>query len=155
MEAPDLMGFAGLNAIVLIKMIVKAANTARMHKSNCRKFAQYLKVIGTLLEQLNLSEMKTRPGTREPLEQLEDALRRAYGLVNSCQNRSLPYVFAMGWNIGPKFKEAEQDIERYLQLIPVINLVEYEQAKVNFYFLLLFLCYGDVFCKGAVCFCWW
>ncbi|CAN8271234.1 unnamed protein product [Cochlearia groenlandica] len=38
-------------------MIVTAANTARMHKKNCLQFAQHLKLIGNLLEQLKISDM--------------------------------------------------------------------------------------------------
>jgi len=36
---------AGGNAIQLIAMVIKAANHARMHKRNCRHFAQHLKLI--------------------------------------------------------------------------------------------------------------
>lgn len=67
----------GLDAVALIGLIAKAANTARMHKKNCMQFALHLKLIGNLLEQLKISELKKYPETREPLELLEDALRRS------------------------------------------------------------------------------
>lgn len=121
----------GLDAVSLIGMIVQAANTARTHKKNCRKFAQHLNLIGNLLEQLRISELKKYPGTREPLEQLEDALRRSYALVNSFQDRSYLYLLAMGWNIVDNFKKAQTEIDEYLKLIPLITLVDNSRVKVG------------------------
>ncbi|MQM13822.1 hypothetical protein Taro_046747 [Colocasia esculenta] len=114
----------GVDAVQLIKMIVQAANTARMHKKNCRQFAQHLKLIGNLLEQLKISELKKYPETREPLDQLEDALRRSYVLVSSCQDRSYLYLLAMGWNIVYQFRKAQTEIDRYLRIVPLITLVD-------------------------------
>ncbi|KAL1359299.1 hypothetical protein HN51_004591 [Arachis hypogaea] len=119
----------GLDAVRLIGLIVKAASTARMHKKNCRQFAQHLKLIGNLLEQLKISELKRYPDTREPLEQLEDALRRSYILVNSCQDRSYLYLLAMGWNIVYQFRKAQNEIDRYLRLVPLITLVDNARVK--------------------------
>ncbi|KAG6394409.1 hypothetical protein SASPL_144993 [Salvia splendens] len=120
---------AGLDAVMLIGMIVKSANTARMHKQNCRKFARHLKLIGNLLESLKISEMKRYPETREPLEQLEDALRRSYILVNSCQDRSYFYLLAMGWNIVYQFRKAQSEIDQYLKIIPLITLVDNARVR--------------------------
>ncbi|KAF2312437.1 hypothetical protein GH714_034680 [Hevea brasiliensis] len=117
-EIATVAQLTGLDAVRLIGMIAKAANTARMHKKNCRQFAQHLKLIGNLLEQLKISELKRYPETREPLEQLEDALRRSYILVNSCQDRSYLYLLAMGWNIVYQFRKAQNEIDRYLRLVP-------------------------------------
>lgn len=114
----------GVDAVRLIGMIVQAASTARMHKKNCRQFALHLKLIGNLLEQLKITELKRYPETREPLEQLEDALRRSYILVNSCQDRSYLYLLAMGWNIVYQFRKAQNEIDRYLKIIPLITLVD-------------------------------
>ena len=109
----------------LIGMIVTAANTARMHKKNCRQFAQHL-------EQLKISEMKkTRPEVQEPLEGLEDALRRSYLLVNSCQDRSYLYLLALGWNIVYQFRKAQDEIDRYLKIIPLITLVDNVRVRVS------------------------
>ncbi|CAA7403516.1 unnamed protein product [Spirodela intermedia] len=119
----------GLDAVRLIGMIVQAANTARMHKTSCRQFAQHLNLIGNLLEQLKISELKKYPETREPLEQLEDALRRSYVLVNSCQDRSYLYLLAMGRNIVDQFKKAQTEIDRYLKLVPLITLVDNSRVK--------------------------
>lgn len=121
----------GLDAVKLIGLIVKAANTAWMHKKNCRQFAQHLKLIGNLLEQLKISEMKKYPETREPLEGLEDALRRSYILVNSCRDRSYLYLLAMGWNIVYQFRKAQDEIDRFLKIIPLITLVDNARVRVS------------------------
>ncbi|KAJ0265390.1 Protein MID1-COMPLEMENTING ACTIVITY 2 [Hirschfeldia incana] len=124
-EIASVAQLTGVDAVKLIGMIVAAANTARMHKKNCRQFAQHLKLIGNLLEQLKISEMKkTRPEVQEPLEGLEDALRRSYLLVNSCQDKSYLYLLAMGWNIVYQFRKAQDEIDRYLKIIPLITLVD-------------------------------
>ncbi|KAL3845345.1 hypothetical protein ACJIZ3_002748 [Penstemon smallii] len=128
-EIANVVQLTGLNAVALIGLIVKAANTARMHKKNCRQFAQHVKMIGNLLEQLKISELKKYPATREPLEQLEDALRRAYVLVNSCQERSYLYLMAMGWNIVYQFRRAQEEIDRYLRIIPLIALLDNARVK--------------------------
>lgn len=128
-EAANIIQLSGLNAIALIGLIVKAANTARMHKKNCKEFAHHVKLIGNLLEQLKISELKRYPETREPLEQLEDALRRAYLLVNSCQERSYLYLMAMGWNIVYQFRRAQEEIDRYLRIIPLIALLDNARVK--------------------------
>lgn len=129
-ELATVAQLTGLDAVKLIGMIAKAANTARMHKRNCRQFAQHLKLIGNLLEQLKISELKRYPETREPLEQLEDALRRSYILVHSCQDRSYLYLLAMGWNIVYQFRKAQNEIDRYLRLVPLITLVDNARVRV-------------------------
>lgn len=129
-EVASVVQLAGFDAGRLIAMIAKAANTARMHKKNCRQFAQHLKLIGNLLEQLKISELKRYPETREPLEQLEDALRRSYILVNSCQERSYLYLLAMGWNIVYQFRKAQNEIDRYLKIVPLITLVDNARVRV-------------------------
>ncbi|KAF7129599.1 hypothetical protein RHSIM_Rhsim10G0208400 [Rhododendron simsii] len=128
-EIANIAQLTGLDACRLIGMIVKAASTARMHKKNCRQFAQHLKLIGNLLEQLRISELKKYPETREPLEQLEDALRRSYILVNSCQDRSYLYLLAMGWNIVYQFRRAQNEIDRYLKIVPLITLVDNARVR--------------------------
>ncbi|KAG8073518.1 hypothetical protein GUJ93_ZPchr0006g41073 [Zizania palustris] len=127
--AANVAQLTGLDSVRLISMIVQAAATARMHKSNCRRFAQHIKLIGGLLEQLRVSELKKYPETREPLEQLEDALRRAYVLVHSCQERSYLYLLAMGWNIVYQFRKAQNEIDNYLRLVPLITLVDNARVR--------------------------
>ncbi|KAK7262986.1 hypothetical protein RJT34_30569 [Clitoria ternatea] len=128
-ELANVAQLTGIDAVRLIGMIVKAASTARMHKKNCRQFAQHLKLIGNLLEQLKISELMRYPETREPLEQLEDALRRSLILVKSCQDRSYLYLLAMGWNIVYQFRKAQSEIDRYLRLVPLITLVDNARVR--------------------------
>ncbi|KAL3377856.1 hypothetical protein AABB24_003986 [Solanum stoloniferum] len=128
-DVANIAQLTGIDAVRLIGMIVKAAATARMHKKNCRQFAQHLKLIGNLLEQLKITELKRYPETREPLEHLEDALRRSYLLVNSCQDRSYLYLLAMGWNIVYQFRRAQNEIDQYLKIIPLITLVDNARVR--------------------------
>ncbi|KAL2497618.1 Protein MID1-COMPLEMENTING ACTIVITY 1 [Abeliophyllum distichum] len=128
-EIANVAQLTGIDAVRLIGMIVKAASTARMHKKNCRQFAQHLKLIGNLLEQLKIPELKKYPETREPLEHLEDALRRSFILVNSCQDRSYFYLLAMGWNIVYQFRRAQTEIDQYLKIIPLITLVDNARVR--------------------------
>lgn len=128
-EIANVAQLTGLDAVRLIGMIVQAASTARLHKKNCKQFAMHLKLIGNLLQQLKISELKRYPETREPLEQLEDALRRSYILVNSCQDRSYLYLLAMGWNIVYQFRKAQNEIDRYLKIIPLITLVDNARVR--------------------------
>ncbi|GJW77207.1 hypothetical protein Tco_0138889 [Tanacetum coccineum] len=128
-EIANVAQLTGFDAVRLIGMIVNAATTARLHKKNCRQFAMHLRLIGNLLEQLKISELKKYPETREPLEQLEDALRRSYILVNSCQDRSYLYLLAMGWTIVYQFKKAQDEIDRYLKIIPLISLVDNSRVR--------------------------
>jgi hypothetical protein len=114
----------GVNAVQLISMIVTAANNARMHKKNCRQFAHHLKLISNLLEQLNLTDLKDWPETAEPLELFEESLRQAVVLVESCRDKSSLYLVAMGWVYVNKFRDYQDEIDKYLKLIPLISLVE-------------------------------
>eukprot|EP00250_Pteridium_aquilinum_P024387 c29006_g1_i1 orf=991-2277(+) len=121
----------GLDSVKIIALIVKAANNARMHKRNCKQFAQHLKLIGNLLEQLRLSDLKEWPETREPLEELEEALKRAYLLVNSCKDKSYLYLLALGWTTVSQFKERQAEIDRLLGLIPLITLVDNNRERLQ------------------------
>lgn len=150
-EIANVAQLTGVDAVRLIGMIVSAANTARMHKKNCRQFAQHLKLIGNLLEQLKISELKRYPETREPLEQLEDSLRRAYVLVNSCQDRSYLYLLAMGWNIVYQFRKAQNEIDRYLKIIPLITLVDNARVRVSISFVNFFFFFKNF--KSLLHFC--
>ncbi|KAK9067413.1 hypothetical protein SSX86_014742 [Deinandra increscens subsp. villosa] len=128
-EIANVAQLTGFDAVRLIGMIIKAASTARLHKNNCRQLAMHLRLIGNLLKQLEVSELKKYPETREPLEQLEDALRRSYVLVNSCQDRSYLYLVAMGWSIVYQFRKAQDEIDRYLKIIPLITLVDNSRVR--------------------------
>ncbi|CAL9752805.1 unnamed protein product, partial [Musa acuminata subsp. burmannicoides] len=118
-----------LDAVRLIIIIVEAAVKARIQKKNCRELSDYLQLIDHLLEPLDMSDLKTYPETRAVLERLENALKKAYVLVNICQNHSFLYLMVMGWMLEHRFQKVEAEIERYLRLIPLINLVDVQRAK--------------------------
>ncbi|MCO5575197.1 hypothetical protein L7F22_028994 [Adiantum nelumboides] len=136
----------GLDSVKIIALIVKAANNARMHKKNCKQFAQHLKLIGNLLEQLRLSDLKEWPDTREPLEELEEALKRAYLLVNSCKDKSYLYLLALGWTTVSQFKERQAEIDRLLGLIPLITLVDNNRVSGLLSLSSFFSLYARLFC---------
>lgn len=138
----------GLNAVQLIGMIIRAANNARMHKKNCRQFAQHLKLISNLLEQLSFSELTKREETREPLALFEESLRKAVVLVESCRDKSYLYLVAMGWVYVNKFREYEDEIDKYLKLIPLISLVEDSRVSLSsFLYIPLYPLHCDT-CSG-------
>jgi hypothetical protein len=122
---------AGVNAVQLIAMIVRAASNARMHKRNCRQFAQHLKLISNLLEQLSAADLQRRPETREPLALLEESLRKAVVLVESCRDKSYLYLVAMGWTYVTKFRDYQDEIDKYLRLVPLISLVQ-DTSRVTY-----------------------
>ncbi|KAG7579526.1 PLAC8 motif-containing protein [Arabidopsis thaliana x Arabidopsis arenosa] len=123
-EIASVAQLTGIDALKLIGMIVNAANTARMHKKNCRQFAHHLKFIRNLLEQIKNSEMNQRSEILEPLQGLDDALRRSYILVKSCQEKSYLYLLAMGWNIVNQFEKAQTEIDLFLKIVPLINMAD-------------------------------
>ena len=47
-ELSNIAQLTGLDAVKLISLIVRAASTARLHKRNCRRLAQHLKLIDGL-----------------------------------------------------------------------------------------------------------
>ncbi|XP_071731245.1 protein MID1-COMPLEMENTING ACTIVITY 1-like [Rutidosis leptorrhynchoides] len=136
-EIANVAQLSGFDAVKLIGLIVKAASTARLHKKNCQQFAMHLRLIGNLLQQLNISELKKYPETREPLEKLEDALRRSYILVNSCQDRSFLYLLALGWTIVYQFNKSQDEIDRYLKIIPLITLVNNSRVKERLEYIVM------------------
>ncbi|XP_043689140.1 protein MID1-COMPLEMENTING ACTIVITY 1-like isoform X1 [Telopea speciosissima] len=113
----------GVDAVGLISMIVTAARNVKTHRKNCEKMARHVKMIRNLLEKLKSTDLRKFPATGEPLEQLEDALRKALDLVESCRERSYLYLLAMGWSIVYQFRQVQTEIDRYLKLVPLISLV--------------------------------
>ncbi|XP_058075091.1 protein MID1-COMPLEMENTING ACTIVITY 1-like isoform X2 [Magnolia sinica] len=114
---------AGVDAVRIISLIVKSARNAKMHRTNCAQIAGHVKMIGNLLETLKSTDVSRFPATREPLDGLEEALRRALDLVESCRHRSYLYLLAMGWNVVYQFRQVQNEIDRYMKILPLISLV--------------------------------
>jgi hypothetical protein len=134
-DVANITQLTGLDAVQLIGMIGTAANNARMHKKNCLQFAHHLKLISNLLEKVTLSELT--PETQEALALFENALRKALVLVQHCSNKSYIYLVAMGWVYVNKFRECQDEIDRYLNLIPLISLVEGSRVSSSYVFFCL------------------
>ena len=82
----------------LITMIVEAVQTVRRNKEICQKLAWRVKMIGDLLQELHEAQLMQHRDTRNPVEQLEETLRRAFMLVTTCQDSSFMYHCFTGGN---------------------------------------------------------
>ncbi|XP_075671937.1 protein MID1-COMPLEMENTING ACTIVITY 1-like [Castanea sativa] len=120
-QAPPLLE---VDALGLSNMIVSSAQNTATHRKNCEQLAEHVRLIGNLLEKLKSTDLMNLPATKEPLEGLEEALRKALELVESCREKSYLYMLAMGWNVVYQFRQVQADIDRYLRLVPLISLVQ-------------------------------
>ncbi|KAL6603216.1 hypothetical protein ACP70R_043577 [Stipagrostis hirtigluma subsp. patula] len=127
-RASNMLQLLGVDAFGLVSMITQAALTARRNRDACLQLAEHGRVVAGLLRRLQgVPQLRRRPETRRPLEQLDDALRRAYLLVRSCGEdraaRSYLYQLLTGAHTAAKLRAAEEEIDRYIRLIPMIGLV--------------------------------
>ncbi|CAL5366382.1 unnamed protein product [Camellia sinensis] len=126
----DVAQVAGVDALGLINLIVAAARNATTHRHNCEHLAAHVRMVGNLLEKLKSTDLRTFPATGEPLDLLEEALRKALDLVESCREKSYLYMLAMGWSVVYQFRRVQNQIDRYLKLVPLISLVhEYRMQE--------------------------
>ncbi|KAF0896479.1 hypothetical protein E2562_024340 [Oryza meyeriana var. granulata] len=121
--AANIAQLAGVDALGLITMIVEAAKAARRNKKTCIELAQLVEQVGDLLralqEQPGVTVME-RPETSAPLRELQETLRRAYELVESCRRGSYPRRFCAGKDQGESLRDVQSRIGIYLQLFPII-----------------------------------
>lgn len=123
---------SGVDALGLANMIVSSAQNATTHRKNCEQLAEHVKMIGNLLEKLKSTDLMSLPSTKEPLDCLEEALRKAFDLVESCKEKSCLYMLAMGWSVVYQFRQVQDEIDRYLRLVPLISLVhEFRMQVIN------------------------
>ncbi|CAL5049898.1 unnamed protein product [Urochloa decumbens] len=127
-RAGNLLQLLGVDAFGLASMITQAALTARRNRAACLQLAEHVRIVEGLLRRLQmLPQMRRHPETRRPLEQLDDALRRAYLLVRSCGQemdlRGYLYQLLTGAHTAASLRAAEEEIDRYIRLIPMIGLV--------------------------------
>ncbi|KAF0896478.1 hypothetical protein E2562_024339 [Oryza meyeriana var. granulata] len=123
-QAATVAQFVGVDAYGLIKMIAEAAQTVRRNRATCLQLARRVRMIGDLLRQLHGAQLMQQPETRNPVEQLEETLRRAYLLVRSCQGRSYLYRCFMGGRHADELREVQSEIAFYLQLFPLVSYVD-------------------------------
>ncbi|XVF24173.1 hypothetical protein REPUB_Repub13aG0104600 [Reevesia pubescens] len=121
---------SGLGSLGLTTLIISSARNASTHRKNCEHLADHVKLIGNLLEKLKSTDLVTLPAIKEPLDGLDEALKKALNLVESCRDKSCLYMLAMGWNIVYQFRQIQAEIDRYLKLVPLISLVhEFRMQK--------------------------
>lgn len=118
------------DAVGLINLITTAARNASTHKNNCQQLADHVRMIGNLLEKLKSTDLMKLPATAEPLALLEEALKRALDLVESCRDKSYLYMLSMGWNVVYQFRQVQNEIDSYLKLVPLISLVQEFRLQV-------------------------
>ncbi|XP_027162877.1 protein MID1-COMPLEMENTING ACTIVITY 1-like isoform X1 [Coffea eugenioides] len=111
------------DAMGLINLITTAARNAITHKNNCQQLADHVRMIGNLLEKLKSTDLMKLAATAEPLAQLEEALKKALDLVENCRDKSYLYMISLGWNVVYQFRQVQDEIDRYLKLVPLISLV--------------------------------
>ncbi|KAK4579578.1 hypothetical protein RGQ29_029305 [Quercus rubra] len=113
-----------VDALGLSNMIISSTQNTTTHRKNCEQLAEHVRLIGNLLEKLKSTDLMNLPETKEPLDGLEETLRKALELVESCREKSYLYMLAMGWNVVYQFRQVQADIDRYLRLVPLISLVQ-------------------------------
>ncbi|PSR93220.1 Protein MID1-COMPLEMENTING ACTIVITY like [Actinidia chinensis var. chinensis] len=123
---------AGVDAVGLINLIAAASRNAATHRKNCEQLTGHVRMIGNLLEKLQSTALRSFPATGEPLDLLEEALRKALDLVESCREKSCLYMLAVGWSVVYQFRQVQNEIDRYLKLVPLISLVhEYRMQNLQ------------------------
>ncbi|KAL6603212.1 hypothetical protein ACP70R_043573 [Stipagrostis hirtigluma subsp. patula] len=124
-QASNVAQLVGVDALGLVSMVVQAALAARRHRDACRRLAQHVELVGGLLRELELDELMRREATRRPLEQLGSALRRCYALAKACQDcGGFLHRLLVGARMADELRAAEQEIDMFIRLIPLIALVD-------------------------------
>jgi hypothetical protein len=117
-QAATVAQMVGVDAGGLISMIIQAAETAHRNKKKCERLARRVSMIADLLP--HLRELQD-PELALPLSGLDDALREAHGLVQSCQGRSAAYRFVMAGRQAQRFRDVQGRIDAYLIVFPVVS----------------------------------
>ncbi|XP_015697923.2 putative receptor-like protein kinase At4g00960 [Oryza brachyantha] len=121
--AANIAQLTGVGALGLITLIVEAAKTARRNKRTCLELAKLVEQVGDLLralqEQPGVTFME-RPETSAPLVELQETLRQAYELVESCRRGSYRRRFCAGKDQSDRLRHVQSRISIYLQLFPII-----------------------------------
>uniref|UniRef100_A0A803QTY2 MCAfunc domain-containing protein n=1 Tax=Cannabis sativa TaxID=3483 RepID=A0A803QTY2_CANSA len=117
--------------VTLTSAIVSSARNAVTHRRNCQQLAEHVRVIDKLLGKLKSTDLINLPAVKEPLDGLEEALKKAVELVDSCRDNSCLYMVAMGWTVVYQFRHIQHEIDRYLRLVPLISLVHEFRMQVG------------------------
>ena len=142
-QAANVMQVAGVDGFGIASMIAQAARTASRNKDLCQLLANKVEVVGDLLRELQIPELRRHRSTRRPLDELRRALFCAYMLVWSCgqqqRNTSQLYQLWKSADMALMLRQAQDEIDGYIILIPMFTAVASLRARVSS--LLLHLCY--------------
>lgn len=110
---------SGIDVLSLIDLIRKAANHARVHKSECHHFAEWLTMVENVLRPVMNAQWIKIPYNEMILQQLEVALREANALVQSCGNGSYAYLVVTRCGFAERLHQSQVEIERILLLFQI------------------------------------
>lgn len=133
-KAASVMQLSGVDALGMVSMIVQAARTARRNRVLCQQLAKKVEIVGGLLEELHIPELRRHRKTRRPLDELRAALFRGYALVWSCtqqQSTSQFLQMLVAADMAAMLREAKDEIDGYIILIPLITAVASLRARVS------------------------
>ncbi|KAF8766052.1 hypothetical protein HU200_007898 [Digitaria exilis] len=116
----------GVDAAGLVSATLQAVRTARRNRKECHALARRVMMAGDLLRlvQQGSSETMRRPEVRAALGGLGGALRRAYELVVSCQERGAVYGFVMAGRQAEQFRDVQAEIDAFLLVFPVVSHID-------------------------------
>ncbi|PWZ38593.1 G-type lectin S-receptor-like serine/threonine-protein kinase [Zea mays] len=120
----DIAKLAGVDAVKLVVMIVRAAQTVRRNKKTCRQLVHHVQIIGDLLEKLQTPAMMQHPETRNGLNDLEEILREVYMFVTSCQNNKYLYHLFTGKKQADQLRILQKRMNSCLQVFPLISHID-------------------------------
>ncbi|GBG64750.1 hypothetical protein CBR_g46708 [Chara braunii] len=106
----------------LVTMIVALGERARIHKDNCENLVQRIKLIAPLIDEVKDSKTPLSEQAIAAFEQLENVLEKSKKLLEKCGTCSKMYMLVRGNMIINKFQDVTLDLDRCLQLIPLVNL---------------------------------
>ncbi|CAN6214280.1 unnamed protein product [Urochloa humidicola] len=133
-NASSVAQLAGVDAFVLITMIVRAAQTARRNKKTCRELAGQVERIGDLLRSLEeqpATGIMRRPDTSAPLVELHETLQRARTVVESCRRGGYVRGLCAGGSRATSLRDVQSRIAFFLQLFPIISHLDSTRLLVQ------------------------
>ncbi|WVZ70084.1 LOW QUALITY PROTEIN: hypothetical protein U9M48_018782 [Paspalum notatum var. saurae] len=127
----------GADAAGLVSATLQAVRTARRNRKECHSLAKRVMMVGDLLQLVRASEAAGRPEVQRALDGLGSALRRAYELVESSQERGAVYGFVMAGRQLEQFRDVQGEIDSYLLAFPMVSHIDITIRLDRIYNMLL------------------
>jgi interleukin-1 receptor-associated kinase 1 len=124
----------GVDALSLIALIVRAAETASRNKKTCRELVEQVKQIGDLLRSLEEQPgvgIMHRPETSALLRELHETLRLACTVVESCGQGGCVHGLWAGGSRASRLRDVQSKIAFYLQLFPIVSHLDSTRLLVQ------------------------